>query len=48
MGDTVGYGKKTENEINWFGHICRLNSLANIILQGTVDGGRKRGRPSKS
>jgi len=29
-------------KINWFGHICRHNS------QGTVEGGIKMGRPSKS
>ena len=31
-----------------FGHVCRHNTLPNIILQGTVDGRRRRGRPRKS
>ena len=46
-GDTVGHGKK-RRKMNWFGHIYRHNSLAKTILQGTVEGGRKRGRPTKS
>jgi len=28
----------------WYGHINRPHGLANIIMQGTVDGGRKQGR----
>lgn len=29
----------------WFGHTVRHSSLAKTILQGTVEGGRRRGRP---
>ena len=35
-------------KLNWFGHVCRHDSLAKTILQGTVAGGRKRGRPRKT
>ena len=31
----------------WFGHISRHNSLAKTVLQGTLEGGRKRGRQVK-
>ena len=30
-------------QFQWFGHITRHNTLAKEILQGTVEGGRKRG-----
>ena len=32
----------------WFGHILRHDTLTKIILQGTVEGGRRRGRQRKS
>ena len=35
-------------KLSWFGHVCRHDTLPNIILQGTVDGRRRRGRPCKS
>ena len=35
-------------KLKWFGHVCRHDSLSKTILQGTVAGGRKRGRPRKS
>ena len=31
-----------------FGHTCRHQSLSKTICQGTVEGGRSRGRPKKS
>ena len=33
--------------MKWFGHVTRHNSLSKIILQGTVEGGRMRGRQRK-
>ena len=35
-------------KLTWFGHVTRHDSLAKTILQGTVEGGRRRGRPRKS
>ena len=35
-------------KLQWYGHITRHDSLAKTILQGTVEGGRKRGKPRKS
>ncbi|XP_076456851.1 uncharacterized protein LOC143291108 [Babylonia areolata] len=32
----------------WFGHVIRHNTLSKTILQGTVEGGRRRGRQRKS
>ncbi|KAK2185576.1 hypothetical protein NP493_228g07008 [Ridgeia piscesae] len=34
-------------KLKWYGHITRSTGLANTILQGTVQGGRRRGRPKK-
>ena len=34
-------------KIKWFGHTTRGGGLANTCLQGTVRGGRGRGRPGK-
>ena len=31
----------------WFGHVSRSSGLAKTILQGTVQGGRRRGRQKK-
>ncbi|KAL8567715.1 hypothetical protein ACOMHN_009023 [Nucella lapillus] len=31
-------------KLTWFGHVNRHDSLAKTILQGTVEGGRRRGR----
>ena len=30
--------------LKWYGHVTRSSGLAEIILQGTVQGGRRRGR----
>ena len=35
-------------KLAWFGHVTRHNSLAKTILQGSVHGQRKRGRPRKA
>ena len=35
-------------KLTWFGHVSRHNSLPKTILQGTLEGGRKRGRQQKS
>ena len=35
-------------KMKWFGHTVRHTSLAKTILQGTVTGSRKRGRPKKA
>ena len=35
-------------KLSWFGHVCRYDMLLKIILQGTVDGRRRKGRPRKS
>ena len=32
----------------WFGHVTRHDSLAKTIMQGTIHGGRRRGRQKKS
>ena len=34
-------------KLRWYGHITRSTGLAKIILQGTVQGGRKRGRQKR-
>ena len=34
-------------KLSWFGHVRRLDTLANIVPQGTVGGNRCRGRPRK-
>ena len=31
-------------KLKWYGHVSRSSSLAKTILQGTVKGGRRRGR----
>ena len=37
-----------KQKLKWFGHVVRAKgTLANIILQGTVEGRRKRGRPKR-
>ena len=34
-------------KLKWFGHVTRGDGLAKTVLQGTVRGGRKRGRQKK-
>ncbi len=34
-------------KLKWYGHVTRSSGLAKTILQGTVRGGRKRGRQKK-
>ena len=34
-------------KLMWFGHVVRSAGIAKTVLQGTVPGGRKRGRPRK-
>ena len=34
-------------KLRWFGHVVRSNGLAKTVLQGTVQGGRKRERSRK-
>ena len=34
-------------KLRWYGHVIQATGLANIIMQGTVPGGRRRGRPKK-
>ena len=34
-------------KMRWYGHVTRSAGLAKTIMQGTVPGGRKRGRPKK-
>ena len=33
-----------KQKLRWFGHVSRSSGLAKTMLQGTVDGKRKRGR----
>ena len=35
-------------KLQWYDHITRHDSLTKTILQGTAEGGRKRGKPRKS
>ena len=34
-------------KLSWFGHITRHNTLPKTVLQGTLEGGRRRGRQTK-
>ena len=33
-----------KRKLRWYGHVTRSNGLSKTILQGTVQGGRRRGR----
>ena len=37
----------TRRKLKWRGHVTRSSGLAKTILQGTVQGGRRRGRQRK-
>ena len=37
----------TYKTLKWFGHVSRSSGLAKAILQGAVQGGRRRGRQMK-
>ena len=34
-------------KLAWFGHVTRHDSLSKTILQGTMEGGQRRGRQRK-
>ena len=36
-----------KRKLKWYGHVSRSSGLAKTILQGTVRGGRRRGRQKK-
>ena len=36
-----------KRKLQWYGHVTRSNGLSKTILQGTVEGGRRRGRQRK-
>ena len=36
-----------KRKLKWLGHVSRSSGLAKTILQGTVQGGRRRGRQKK-
>ena len=36
-----------KRKLKWYSHVTRSNGLAKTILQGTVQGGRRRGRQKK-
>ena len=37
-----------KRKLRWYGHVTRSDGLAKTVLQGTVEGGRKRGRQKKT
>ena len=45
---TSGAFTVKRHKLSWIGHVCRHDTLLKIILLGTVDGSRRRGRPHKS
>ena len=36
-----------KRKLQWYGHVTRATGLSNTVLQGTVQGGRRRGRQRK-
>ena len=36
-----------KRKLKWFGHVTRGEGLAKTVLQGTVEGGRRKGRQRK-
>ena len=39
---------KRRRKLKWYGHVTRSDGLTKVILQGTVEGSRRRGRLEKS
>ena len=39
--------KRSSRKLKWHGHVIRSSGLFKTILQGTVQGGRRRGRQRK-
>ena len=37
-----------KRKLRWYGHVTRSNGLSKTILQGSLPGQRKRGRPKKT
>ena len=35
-------------KLKWYGHVTRSDGLTRVILQGIVEGRRRRGRPNKN
>merc|ERR1712121_379458 len=36
-----------KRKLKWFGHVTRGEGLAKTVIQGTVEGGRRKGRQRK-
>ena len=53
IGNAIGPHEETSvisvkrRKLKWYGHVTRSSGLAKTILQGTVQGGRRRGRQRK-
>ena len=52
IGNTIGpyedlLTSKKRRKLKWYGHVTRSSGLAKTILQGIVQGGRRRGRQRK-
>ena len=45
-GDLLATVKR--RKLKWYGHVTGSDGLTKLILQGTVEGRRRRGRPKKS
>ncbi|PIK33493.1 endonuclease-reverse transcriptase [Apostichopus japonicus] len=53
VGDLVGpyvplLSTVKRRKLAWFGHVTRHDSMSEVILQGTVEGGRRRGRQRRN
>ena len=51
IGNTIGpyedhLTSVKRRKLKWYGHVTRSSGLAKTILQGTVEGGRRRGGQS--
>ena len=52
IGNTIGpyedlLTSVKRRKLKWYGHVTRSSGLAKTVLQGTVQGGRRRGRQRK-